>query len=109
VAGGCPSPKILPLCRAGSRLEERLAHHAKPKLPIVGELGCLPFEADAAQLFFRMVSRRYEKGAMLKPVPVARPQLDGASLPRYQFWTLQALFPGASDFSRHGCLDECCF
>ena len=29
------------------------------------ELGYLPFEPDAAHLFFQLVSRRYERGAML--------------------------------------------
>lgn len=47
------------------RLEERLGHYAKPKLLIVDELGYLPFEPDAAHLFFQLVSRRYERGAML--------------------------------------------
>ena len=47
------------------RLEERLAQLAKPKLLIVDELGYLPFEPDAAHLFFQLVSRRYERGAML--------------------------------------------
>jgi DNA replication protein DnaC len=47
------------------RLEERLAHYAKPKLLIIDELGYLPFEANAAHLFFQLVSRRYERGAML--------------------------------------------
>ena len=32
---------------------------------IVDELGYLPLEPDAAHLFFQLVSRRYEKGAML--------------------------------------------
>lgn len=50
---------------ADGRLEERLTHFAKPKLLIVDELGYLPFEADAAHLFFQLVSRRYERGAML--------------------------------------------
>lgn len=50
---------------ADGRLEERLAHFAKPKLLIVDELGYLPFEPDAAHLFFQLVSRRYERGAML--------------------------------------------
>jgi DNA replication protein DnaC len=35
------------------------------RLLIVDELGYLPLEPDAAHLFFRLVSRRYEKGAML--------------------------------------------
>lgn len=47
------------------RLEERLAHFAKPKLLVIDELGYLPFEPSAAHLFFQLVSRRYEKGSML--------------------------------------------
>src|SRR5215212_12029043 len=47
------------------RLEERLSFFAKPKLLIVDELGYLPFEPDAAHLFYQLVSRRYERGAML--------------------------------------------
>jgi len=50
---------------AEARLEDRLMQFAKPKLLIVDELGYLPFEPDAAHLFFQLVSRRYEKGAML--------------------------------------------
>ena len=38
---------------------------SKPKLLIVDELGYLPLEPDAAHLFFQLVSRRYEVGAML--------------------------------------------
>ena len=40
-------------------------HYAKPKLLIVDELGYLPLEANAAHLFFQLVSRRYERGSML--------------------------------------------
>ena len=47
------------------RLEERLAFYAKPKLLVVDELGYLPLEAQAAHVFFQLVSRRYERGAML--------------------------------------------
>jgi DNA replication protein DnaC len=47
------------------RLEERLGFYAKPKLLIIDELGYLPFEPDAAHLFFQLVSRRYERGSML--------------------------------------------
>jgi len=47
------------------RLEERLAFFAKPKLLIVDELGYLPFETNAAHLFFQLVSRRYERGSLL--------------------------------------------
>ena len=47
------------------RLEDKLLHFSKPKLLIVDELGYLPFEANAAHLFFQLVSRRYERGSML--------------------------------------------
>jgi DNA replication protein DnaC len=50
---------------AEKRLEDRLLSLAKPKLLIVDELGYLPLEPDAAHLLFQLVSRRYEKGAML--------------------------------------------
>jgi DNA replication protein DnaC len=51
--------------QAEGRIEERLIHFAKPKLLIVDELGYLPFEPNAAHLFFQLVSRRYERGSML--------------------------------------------
>jgi DNA replication protein DnaC len=47
------------------RLEDRLTHFGKPRLLIVDELGYLPFEPDAAHLFFQLLSRRYERGSML--------------------------------------------
>jgi len=50
---------------AEGRLEEKLVHFTKPKLLVVDELGYLPFEANAAHLFFQLASRRYERGSML--------------------------------------------
>jgi len=50
---------------AEGRFEERLAFYAKPRLLIVDELGYLPFEPNAAHLFFQLVSRRYERGSVL--------------------------------------------
>lgn len=47
------------------RLEEKLGFYARPKLLIIDELGYLPFEPDAAHLFFQLVSRRYERGSLL--------------------------------------------
>src|SRR6185369_8814473 len=47
------------------RLDDKLLALSKPKLLIVDELGYLPLEPDAAHLFFQLVSRRYETGAML--------------------------------------------
>jgi DNA replication protein DnaC len=50
---------------AQERLEERLITYIKPKLLIIDELGYLPLEPNAAHLFFQLVSRRYERGAIL--------------------------------------------
>lgn len=46
-------------------LEKQLTQLSRPKLLIIDELGYLPFEANAAHLFFQLVSRRYEKGSIL--------------------------------------------
>ena len=36
-----------------------------PDVLVLDELGYLPFEANAAHLFFQLVSRRYERGSMM--------------------------------------------
>jgi len=62
------APSLLAQLSAAHRegkLDDRLLHFAKPKLLIVDELSYLPFEPEAAHLFFQLVSRRYERGAML--------------------------------------------
>ncbi len=41
------------------------ARSATPKLLVVDELGCLPLEKQTANLFFQLVSRRYERGSIL--------------------------------------------
>ena len=47
-------------------MDERLLALSKPTLLIVDELRYLPLEPDVAtHLFFQLVSRRYETGAML--------------------------------------------
>ena len=50
---------------AEGRLDEKLGFYSKPKLLIIDELGYLPFEPNAAHLFFQLVSRRYERGSLL--------------------------------------------
>ena len=47
------------------RPEERISHYGKPKLLIIDELGYLPFDPEAARLFFQLISRRYERGSIL--------------------------------------------
>jgi DNA replication protein DnaC len=48
-----------------NRLEERLKLLVQPKLLIVDEIGYLPIDRSAANLFFQLVSRRYERGSLL--------------------------------------------
>jgi DNA replication protein DnaC len=56
---------MLAKAHSDGKLEKHLALLSRPKLLIIDELGYLPFETDAAHLFFQLVSRRYEKGAIL--------------------------------------------
>jgi DNA replication protein DnaC len=58
---------IATLMRAHSegRLEDKLKLLVQPKLLIIDEIGYLPIDRLGANLFFQLVSRRYEKGAIL--------------------------------------------
>lgn len=47
------------------KLGDQLGFYAKPKLLVIDELGYLPFEKQTANLFFQLVTRRYERGSML--------------------------------------------
>jgi DNA replication protein DnaC len=48
-----------------SRLEEKLKQLAQPKLLVIDEIGYLPIDRLGANLFFQLVSRRYERGSIL--------------------------------------------
>jgi DNA replication protein DnaC len=50
---------------AENRLEEKLKQLVQPKLLIIDEIGYLPIERLGANLFFQLVSRRYERGSIL--------------------------------------------
>lgn len=47
------------------RLEEKLKAYTVPRLLIVDEIGYLPIDRIGANLFFQLISRRYEKGPMI--------------------------------------------
>ncbi len=47
------------------KLADQISFYAKPKLLVIDELGYLPLEKHTANLFFQLVSRRYERGSML--------------------------------------------
>jgi DNA replication protein DnaC len=46
------------------RLQAELTKLARYPLIIVDEVGCIPFEAEAANLFFQLVSNRYERASV---------------------------------------------
>ncbi|MBW2108512.1 MAG: IS21-like element helper ATPase IstB [Deltaproteobacteria bacterium] len=50
---------------AENRIEEHLKFCCEPKLLIVDEIGYIPIDCHGAHLFFQLVSRRYEKGALI--------------------------------------------
>jgi len=51
--------------RRSSRLPNELARLRRYGLIIVDEVGYLPFEQDAANLFFQLVSSRYEHASLI--------------------------------------------
>jgi DNA replication protein DnaC len=50
---------------AENRLEERLKQYCLPKLLIIDEIGYIPIDRHGAHLFFQLISRRYERGAII--------------------------------------------
>jgi DNA replication protein DnaC len=47
------------------RLEDKLKVYTVPRLLIIDEIGYLPIERAGANLFFQLISRRYERGPMI--------------------------------------------
>jgi DNA replication protein DnaC len=50
---------------AEGRLDEKLKVFTTPRLLIVDEIGYLPIDRQGANLFFQLISRRYERGPMV--------------------------------------------
>jgi DNA replication protein DnaC len=50
---------------AENRLEEKLKFYTVPKLLVVDEIGYIPIDRLGANLFFQLISRRYERGPMI--------------------------------------------
>jgi len=46
-------------------LDERLKLFSQPQLLIIDEIGYLPIDRQGANLFFQLVSRRYERGSII--------------------------------------------
>ncbi|MEW6456931.1 MAG: ATP-binding protein [Acidobacteriota bacterium] len=47
------------------RLESRLKFYSQMRLLIVDEIGYVPIDRYGANLFFQLISQRYEKGSMI--------------------------------------------
>lgn len=47
------------------RLEDKLKLYTVPRLLIIDEIGYLPIDRQGANLFFQLISRRYERGPMI--------------------------------------------
>jgi DNA replication protein DnaC len=50
---------------AEGRLEDKLKVFSVPRLLLVDEIGYLPIDRAGANLFFQLISRRYERGPMI--------------------------------------------
>ena len=48
-----------------NRLDDRLKILSQPQCLIIDEIGYIPIDRQGANLFFQLVSRRYEKGAII--------------------------------------------
>ncbi len=48
-----------------NRLEDKLKLYTVPRLLIIDEIGYLPIDRQGANLFFQLISRRYERGPVI--------------------------------------------
>lgn len=56
---------ILAKAHAQNHLEAKLKTFCQPKLLLIDEIGYIPFDRQGANLFFQLISRRYEKGGAM--------------------------------------------
>src|SRR5207245_7764655 len=65
----CATPADLITARTNAapdgRLDDRLKVYTVPRLLIIDEIGYLPIDRAGANLFFQLISRRYERGPMI--------------------------------------------
>jgi len=47
------------------KLDDKLKFYTTPRLLIIDEIGYLPIDRQGANLFFQLISRRYERGPMI--------------------------------------------
>lgn len=56
---------ILAKAYSEGRLDEKIKAYCLPKVLIIDEIGYLPIDRQGANLFFQLISRRYEKGSLI--------------------------------------------
>lgn len=56
---------ILTRALTENRLEDKLKLYTIPRLLIIDEIGYLPLDRTGANVFFQLISRRYEEGPMI--------------------------------------------
>ena len=56
---------LLEKAKKESTLNEKMAQLSKPQLLIIDEVGYLPISTENANLFFQIVSRRYERKSII--------------------------------------------
>jgi len=57
----------LAAAKRSGRLDEELERVGRLPLIVVDEVGYIPFDPEAASLFFALVSSRYERSVVLPP------------------------------------------
>ena len=55
----------LACAHAANRLKQEITRYTRPELLVVDEVGYLPLDKNGADLFFQIVSRRYEQGSIV--------------------------------------------
>ena len=55
----------LAAAQATGNLKREMTRYLKPRLLIVDELGYLPIDKRGADLFFQIISQRYERGSIV--------------------------------------------
>ena len=56
---------VLNAAKADHSLSRAIKHYAAPKLLAIDELGFLPMDKDGSDLFFQVISHRYEQGSVV--------------------------------------------
>lgn len=55
----------LTAAKADRSLSRTIRHYVAPKLLVIDELGFLPLDKDGSDLFFQIISHRYEQGSVV--------------------------------------------